>query len=154
MLRGNRANYPPSPGLPQPPLGIFQLWQAPPVAALVNQHTSLLECIFIIEQPGAGQGDVGEMELHAAALGDALGFIKVGLRAGEVVQAVAQPGAGEEATGEMVHSACLAQAGDSGFGVLLGVLAGRATVQQVGVERATGEGQVVEGEGKKGGTLD
>ncbi len=154
MLRGNRANYPQSLGQPQPPLGILQLRQAPPVAAFLNQRAGLGEFSFILKQAGAGQGDVGEKELHAAALGDALGFGEIGLRAGEIVQAVAQPGAGEEATGEMVHSACLAQAGDSGFGVLLGVLAGRATVQQVGVERATGEGQVVEGEGKKGGTLD
>ena len=79
-------------GQPQPLLGIFQLWQAPPVAALLNQHTSFLECIFIVEQPGAGQGDVGEVELHAAALGNALGFGQISLRAVRVVQAVAQPG--------------------------------------------------------------
>ena len=140
--------------LSQPLLGIFQLRQAPSVAAFFDQRTGLGQFGFVLEQPGAGQGDVGEKELHAAALGDALGFGQISLRAVRVVQAVAQPSAGEEATGEVVHSACLAQAGDSGFGVLLGVLAGRATVQQVGVERATGEGQVVEGEGKKGGTLD
>ena len=154
MVSGGVGNLPASPGQPQSPLCILQLRQASSVAAFFNQRTGLGQFSFVLKQPGAGQGDVGEMELHAAALGDALGFGEIGLRAGEIVQAVAQPGAGEEATGEMVHSACLAQAGDGGFGVLLGVLAGRATVQQVGVERATGEGQVVEGEGKKGGTLD
>ena len=63
------------------------------------------------------------------ALGDALGFGQISLRAGEVVQAVAQPGAGEEASGEIILLARLAQGGDGSFGVLLGVQAWCAAVQ-------------------------
>lgn len=133
MVSGDAANLPALLGQPQPLLGILQLRQAPSVAAFFDQRAGLGQFGFVLEKPGAGQGDVDEKELHAAAFGDALGFGQISLRAGEVVQAVAQPGAGEEATDDELFSVSLAQAGDGGFGVLLGFRVGYATVQQVGV---------------------
>ena len=47
--------------LSQPLLGILQLRQAPSVAAFFDQRTGFVELGFILKQPGAGQGDVGEM---------------------------------------------------------------------------------------------
>ena len=59
---------------------------------------------------------------------------------------MAQPGAGEQAAGEVVLLAGGAQAGDGAAGFILGDLAGGPTLEAVGVEGAAGEAQVAEGD--------
>jgi hypothetical protein len=103
------------------------------------------------EEAGAVEMDVGHEEFHGAALGDFPGFVQVVLRAleaGARAGESAQPGAGEEAAGEVV---ALTGAAKAGHGVLDGRAArieGRA-LQNRRVERGAAQGEVVEGDGKE-----
>ena len=63
----------------------------------------------VVEEAGAGEGDVGLEEGHWAAVGEGLGVIEVA--AGEVVGGVVEEsGAGDEGAGEELQGAGLAQA--------------------------------------------
>jgi hypothetical protein len=67
--------------------------------------------------------DVGQEEGHGAALGDLPGLVQIALRtlgAGAGAGENAQPGAGEEAAGEVVLPARVTEAG---YGVLEGRVA-------------------------------
>jgi hypothetical protein len=98
----------------------------------------------VLEQTGAREGDVGEVQGHAAAGGDALGLIQVGTGGGGIAQGVAQPGAGEEAAGDELLCAGVVQAVEGALAVLPGLRAWRAALEAVLVEGATGEGEVVQ----------
>ena len=77
---------------------------------------------FAEEEAGAVEVDVGHVEFHGAALGDFPGLVQVALRAlgaGASAFEKPQPGAGEEAAGEVMLRAGAAEA-------VHGVLEGRA----------------------------
>ena len=108
-------------------LRIRQLFFAPPVAAFLDElarggeiggggSPGILR--FAEEEAGAVEVDVGHVEFHGAALGDLPGLVQVALRAlgaGACAFETPQPGAGEEAAGEVV---AVAGAAEAGHGVL------------------------------------
>ena len=77
---------------------------------------------LVAEQAGAVQVDVGHEQTHVAAGGDLPGFVQVGAGGGGVVGDGVEPGAGEEAAGDMVLRTCGAEAVDGGGEFLGGLI--------------------------------
>ena len=101
--------------------GVFELLLAAEVAVFEDEAAGLGEVVLgglpgigfgVNEEAGAVEVDVGQVERHGAALGDFPGFVEVALRAvgaGGPAGEAAQPGAGEEAAGEMILRAGAAE---------------------------------------------
>ena len=101
------------------------------VAAVLDEAAGLgevlqgaLAVLSRVEQAGAGEVDVGHEQAHGAARGDLPGLVQVGPCAVGVALQMAQPGAGEEATGQDVLVARAAEAVHGGVELLMGGLEG------------------------------
>jgi hypothetical protein len=124
----------------------LQLRQAAAVAVLLDEAAGLGEGGGVLEQAGAVERDVGQVQGHGAAAGDAVGLAQVRVGGGGVALGVAELGAGEEAAGENVLAAGGAQAVEGALGVVDRLGAGRAALEAVLEQGGAGEGEVVEGD--------
>ena len=128
--------------------GVGQLGVAAVVAALADEKAGLGESGAVLEEAGAGELDVSEVQGHGAALGDGLSLVEIGAGGGGVAVDMVQPSTGDEAAEEIVCHAGIAEAGDGGAEVTAGLieLGGPAVrrAEQGGVEGGPAEGEVVE----------
>lgn len=109
--------------LPDYDFGLFEFFLPASIAALLDQFSCCgkigggriprVRC-FAEEEAGAVEVNISHVQPHGAALGDFPGFVQIGLctlGAGLSVFEKSQPGAGEEAAGNVVHRAGAAEAG-------------------------------------------
>ena len=89
---------------------IGEFFSAAPVAVFLDELARLGEFGFVVEQSGAVQVDVGEVERHRPALGDLLGFVEVEGGGGGIAVTVVVQGGGEEGSWELVNCVGLANA--------------------------------------------
>lgn len=69
---------------------------------LLHQPPRLGKGGAVVEEAGAVEVDVGEVERHRTALGDLLGLVEVGAGTGGVALSGAEPGTSEETQREVL----------------------------------------------------
>ena len=100
------------------PLGVGEFFVAAVIAALFDEFAGFCKCVFVAEEAGSGELDVGHVQTHRTTLGDLPRLVEVLTCTGLVALDLTQPGASEKTARNFSLFAASAETADGVVKVL------------------------------------